>query len=201
MCRQTHSGSPCKEQLGLSGMLPCAVLSPAAGQPPGHHNCCEHGQHPSHAAQVRMSARPRLKQQHVACSVHLAAVPTHIAQQVDGRACCSGGMRRVSPRSPQPGYVDSAVASVHLLVAFWALCSVAVLPFCGTCSFISRESSPLLWASTYQAGEHVGDSSKLQEVSFEGCLAAAGILSQMLRPACGAFGGKACGSACTCHMH
>lgn len=34
-------------------------------------------------------------------------------------------------------------------------------------SFISCESSPLLWASTYQAGEHVGDSSKLQESSSE----------------------------------
>jgi hypothetical protein len=33
------------------------------------------------------------------------------------------------------------------------------------CSFISRESSPLLWASTYQAGEHVGSSAKAQEVS------------------------------------
>jgi hypothetical protein len=43
--------------------------------------------------------------------------------------------------------------------------SLAVVLVCCTCSFISRESSPLLWASTYQAGEHVGDSSKLQEVS------------------------------------
>lgn len=38
---------------------------------------------------------------------------------------------------------------------------------CLGCSFISRESSPLLWASTYQAGEHVGNTGKLQEVRHD----------------------------------
>jgi 2-phosphoglycerate kinase len=32
------------------------------------------------------------------------------------------------------------------------------------CSFISKEQAPLLWASTYQAGEQLGDSQKAKKV-------------------------------------
>lgn len=32
------------------------------------------------------------------------------------------------------------------------------------CSFISKEQAPLLWASTYQAGEQLGDSDKAKKV-------------------------------------
>lgn len=36
-------------------------------------------------------------------------------------------------------------------------------------SFITCESLPLLWASTYQAGEYVGSSAKAQEVCLAQC--------------------------------
>lgn len=55
---------------------------------------------------------------------------------------------------------DSLLLSVKLsaIQGQWRCCCLFL------CSFISKDSSPLLWASTYQAGEHLGSSGNGHEV-------------------------------------